>query len=163
MSTKPKRHSLDEAKEIIQKGYPAVEPILPYLVAWLSNTNSSGYSEIANFLLSIGDPVVPHVKKALQETEKDYSGIGEWHSSLLFTQARHWPKEMVLEIEEELDDLTDNGDMRWNVHIDAARIMITHGLGDMKTLSWQIQQWKRVSLENLKELEELENALEKAD
>ena len=153
-TTSFKQHTLSEAREIISKGYPAVKEMLPHLMAWLGNINSSGYSEIAEFLLSIGRPVVPHIKRALQLND-----VGEWHSSILYTQVRHWPREMVADVEEELDDLMWYGSEGWEVDIDAAWLLAKNNLGDRDRMLAEIKRKKESCYKRVKELEKLEEYL----
>jgi hypothetical protein len=148
-------HSLAEAEEIIAKGRSAATERLPELVAWLANQNSPGFSEIAEYLTSLGEAVVPHVKSALQEIDQ----LGEWHSALLFTQVRHWPREWLAEIEEELDDLAWYGSERWEVDEDAAYLLAKNNLGDHDNLKELIKRKREVCFSRLKRLDEIEQYL----
>ncbi|HVN14579.1 MAG TPA: DUF5071 domain-containing protein, partial [Anaerolineales bacterium] len=69
MSNNPKKDNLKEAKAIIAAGPQAASERLPELVAWLCDTNSPGYDEIAKFLPSLGHSVVPHIKAVLAKTD----------------------------------------------------------------------------------------------
>jgi hypothetical protein len=148
-------HSLAEAEEIIAKGHSAATERLPELVAWLANQNSPGFSEIAEYLTLLGEVVVPHVKSALQEIDQSR----EWHSALLFTQVRHWPREWLAEIEEELNDLAWYGSERWEVDEDAAYLLAKNNLGNRDNLKKLIRRKKEMCHSRLKRLDEIEQYL----
>src|SRR5262245_52424804 len=99
MTGAPQKHTLVEAKEIIAKGYPAVAALLPTLVAWVADMNSSGASEIADFLATTGRPIIPYIKPALQGQDR------QWQSNILYAVMRYWPRELIDELAAELDDL----------------------------------------------------------
>jgi hypothetical protein len=154
----PKRRTLAEAKELIADGYPAVAELLPQLVAWLSDQNSSGFSEMAEFLLSIERPVIPHIKKALR-----LDTVGEWHCALLYNQVRHWPREWVKEVEEELVDLAWNGTSNWGVDTQAIWLLAKNGLGNRQTLLSLVTEKKQGRYSELAELAKLEHYLASAE
>lgn len=60
---------------VIRLGYPAVSPILPQLLEWMQDYNWPVAQEIYPFLVSIGEPLAPHVLKVL---ETDDTVWKEW-------------------------------------------------------------------------------------
>ena len=156
MSNNPKRHMLEKAKAIIEAGLPTVNERLPELVAWLCDQNSPGFNEIAEYLPSLGHIVVPHIKAALEKTDD----LGEWQSAILFTQVRHWPREWLVEIENELDDLVWHGSSKWDVDTDAASILVENQLGNRDNLQLLITRKKEHCLSRLKKLDELERQIQ---
>jgi hypothetical protein len=156
MSNNPKQHTLEEAKAIIAAGPQIASERLPELVAWLCNTNSRGFSEIAEFLRSLGHSVVPHVKAVIGTTDN----LGEWQSAVLFTQVRHWPSEWLSEVEEELDDVALYGSANWDVDIDGLSILVNNHLGNRDHLQWQIARMKEHCHSRLKKLDELEKQMQ---
>jgi hypothetical protein len=59
------RHKSDGewARAIIALGYPAVAPVLPELLEWLQDGNWPVSHGIGAFLASVGEPVVPHIRR----------------------------------------------------------------------------------------------------
>ncbi len=55
----------DRAEALVALGHPAVEPILPELLAWLQDMNWPVARVIQPFLAQIGAPLAPHVRAAL--------------------------------------------------------------------------------------------------
>ena len=98
---------------------------------------------------------MPHVKSALQEIDQ----LGEWHSALLFTQARQWPREWLAAIEDELDNLAWYGSERWEVDEDAAYLLAKNNLGDHDNLKELIKRKREVCFSRLKRLDEIEQYL----
>jgi len=156
MSNNPKKDRLKEAKAIIAAGSQAASERLPELVKWLCDTNSPGYDEIARFLPSLGHNVVPHIKAVLEKTDD----LGEWQSAILFTQVKHWPREWLVEIENELDDVTLYGSSNRDVDLDSLSIMIENHLGKRDSLKWLIARMKEHCFSRLKKLDELEQQMQ---
>jgi hypothetical protein len=155
MNNNPQNDTLEEAKAIIAAGPAAAREQLPKLVTWLCNPNGPGFSEIAEFLRSLGHSVVPHIKAVLAKTD----GLGEWQNAILFTQVRHWPREWLVEIQDELDDLVWYGSPTWGVDEDAALILVENSLGNRENLQWLITRMKEGCLSRLKRLDEIEQKL----
>ncbi|CAG1002344.1 hypothetical protein ANRL2_04159 [Anaerolineae bacterium] len=158
MSNNPKSRRREEAKAIVSAGPQAASDRLPELVTWLSDQNSPGFFEIAEFLPSLGHVVVPHIKAALQEMDD----LGEWQSAILFTQVRHWPRAWLVEIQDELDDLVWYGSQNWGIDEDAALILAENGLGDRDRLQLLITRKREGCLSRLKKLDEIEQKLRSA-
>lgn len=63
------KFDLARATAAVEAGYPAVAPILPELLEWLQDCNWPVAHVLAPFLASIGEPLVPHVKRVLESDD----------------------------------------------------------------------------------------------
>ena len=63
---------LSRAKAAVDAGYPRVESILPELLEWLQDYNWPVAHVLAPFLASIGDPLVPHVRRILESEDETW-------------------------------------------------------------------------------------------
>ena len=63
------KHDLERAQALIERGYPAVSPVLPDLFIWLQDGNWPVSHVIAPFLVSLGLIVVDEVRKILASTD----------------------------------------------------------------------------------------------
>lgn len=63
------KHDHEAAKAAISAGYPAVDPILPDLLEWLQDMNWPVAQSLAPFLASIGEPLIPHLKKIFESDD----------------------------------------------------------------------------------------------
>lgn len=63
------------AETVIRLGYPRVKSILPGLLEWIQDLNWPGSREIADFLLEIGDPMIPYVKDVLNQHSDDQEWV----------------------------------------------------------------------------------------
>jgi hypothetical protein len=59
------KHDLRRANAAVAAGYPAVEAILDQLLLWLADINWPVAQVLAPFLATIGLPLAPHVRRAL--------------------------------------------------------------------------------------------------
>ena len=55
----------EAARAVIALGYPAVAPVLPDLLEWLQDYNWPVARPIGEFLASIPEPMVPHIRAVL--------------------------------------------------------------------------------------------------
>lgn len=51
-------------------GYPGVESVVPSLLEWLQDMNWPVAQTLAPFLASIGEPLIPHLKKIFETDDK---------------------------------------------------------------------------------------------
>ncbi len=143
-----KSEAYNKAMGIIAKESPANTDELRYLVLYLSDINSIGYSEIIEYLKKIGEPIIPLIKNNLY-----ISSEGEFHSSLLHSIVKDWPKERVEKIQEELDQLAWYGNPDWGVDIDAMKILIKNGMAKKDYLKRLINNKIQSCIRRQKELE----------
>ena len=60
------KFDVERAKNLSNIDLPILEPYLEELLTWLQDGNWPVAHPVANFLASVGLPVVPHVRKILQ-------------------------------------------------------------------------------------------------
>jgi len=56
------KHDLSKAEAIIALGYPAVDALLPELIAWMQDINWPVAKVLTPFLAGIGEPLAPHLR-----------------------------------------------------------------------------------------------------
>jgi hypothetical protein len=61
---------LHAVARVIERGYPAVEPLLPELLTWMQDLNWPVAQALRPFLASIGAPLAPHIRPIF-ETDDD--------------------------------------------------------------------------------------------
>lgn len=125
------------AETVIRLGYPRVKSILPGLLEWIQDLNWPGAREIADFLLEIGDPMIPYVKDVLNQ----YSDDQEWVYWIFEVLINHWNTVQVLQIQAELIKISQE---KAN-DLSALRILLTHGIY-AKDVVYEIIQRKKMSL-----------------
>jgi hypothetical protein len=59
------RHDISGVAALVQRGYPAVAPILGDLFEWLGDYNWPVARALAPFLASLGQPILPEVRRIL--------------------------------------------------------------------------------------------------
>lgn len=85
--------------ELIQAGPEAAEPILAELLEWLQDMNWPIAEPLANFLVTIGAPLVPHLQKVLRSKDD------MWIYWVLQGVVSKLSSELVQQLERELGDL----------------------------------------------------------
>jgi pimeloyl-ACP methyl ester carboxylesterase len=111
----------EQARAIVRRGYPEVASLLPDLVAWLQDLNWPGALTIAEFLVSIGAPVLPHIKAVLASQDRI------WQYWIITEVVVHLEPDVVATLVPELkalamqDDEDGAGDA-------ARRLLEEHGL-----------------------------------
>ncbi|MEK4879622.1 MULTISPECIES: DUF5071 domain-containing protein [Paenibacillus] len=132
------------AETVIRLGYPRVKSILPGLLEWIQDLNWPGSREIADFLLEIGDPMIPYVKDVLNQHSDDQ----EWVYWIFEVLINHWNTVQVLQIQAELIKISQE---KAN-DLSALRILLTHGIYAKDVVYEIIQRKKDVLVFELKEL-----------
>ncbi|MEL6822404.1 MAG: DUF5071 domain-containing protein [Calditrichota bacterium] len=66
------KFELDKAQLMINLGYPAVAPVLEELFEWLQDMNWPVAQKIAPFLVSIGEPLIPHLRKIFADNDAEW-------------------------------------------------------------------------------------------
>lgn len=112
----------EQATRIFRGEVPGVELEIPALLCWLEDYNWPGAHEIADFLLNLGRPVVPHVKYVLRHTD-DLA----WKYWLLVALVLRWPQDYVNEVGEEVLLLAKGEDDN-EVHLVALEVCIKANL-----------------------------------
>jgi hypothetical protein len=64
------KHDDESANRAIGAGYPAVEPVLSYLLEWIQDMNWPVAQTLAPFLATIGTPLVPYIKKVFETDDE---------------------------------------------------------------------------------------------
>ena len=59
------KHDLDRADRLIKMGYPRVAPYIPNMLEWIQDMNWPVAMKLAPFLASLGQAVVPEIRKVL--------------------------------------------------------------------------------------------------
>ncbi|OZQ67434.1 hypothetical protein CA600_08640 [Paenibacillus sp. VTT E-133280] len=132
------------AETVIRLGYPRVKSILPGLLEWIQDRNWPGAGEIADFLLEIGDPMIPYVKDVLNQHSEDQ----EWVYWIFEVLINHWNTVQILQIQAELIKISQE---KAN-DLSALRILLTHGIYAKDVVCEIIQRKKAALVFELKEL-----------
>jgi hypothetical protein len=126
------RYKDQNAAEVLREiGYPRVKNYLYELLVWLQDVNWPGSRVIADLLVEVGEPIIPHIKIAF----KEYDSI--WHLWILSYIVSKWPYELVKELENELIYFIksfDKNNIAEGVDIEAAEIVIKNNLGDIEDI-----------------------------
>jgi hypothetical protein len=95
------RHKSDgeRTRALSALGYPAVAPVLPELLHWLQDGNWPIARSVGRFLASIGEPVVPLVRRVFAGTD----GIWKYWCIELFV--RELPRAVAEQLRAELQRL----------------------------------------------------------
>ena len=64
------KSDIERARAAVAAGYPTVAPILPQLLEWLQDCNWPVAHVLAPFLVSIGSPLVPHIRRILDTDDE---------------------------------------------------------------------------------------------
>jgi len=63
------KHDLPKAEAIVALGYPAVDALLPELIAWVQDINWPVAKVLIPFLASIGEPLAPHLRMIFESED----------------------------------------------------------------------------------------------
>lgn len=141
-----KGHWDGAAEVIVSLGYPRVRSILPGLLEWIKDMNWPGAFTIANFLKTIGSPLIPYIKEVLQKHSSDEIWI-EW----IFIQViNEWTTEQIIQIKEELIRISQEK----NNDIDAMRLIMFHELIPKQEILSQLELKRKsteIDLQKLKD------------
>ncbi|MDP4145726.1 MAG: DUF5071 domain-containing protein [Bacillota bacterium] len=122
-----KRHGEEIADEISRKGYPSVDFLLSDLFEWLENMNWPGALKIADFLITIGEPVIPHIRKVLTSRDNECKG------NLISYVVRELPASLIERLEVELLDLA-HLNTPGGLGLEIAEILVEKEIGDKNEL-----------------------------
>jgi hypothetical protein len=142
-----------QARELVALGYPGVESRLPEAMEWLQDANCSAFGIIASFLVTVGRPVIPHVRKVLSGTD------AQWKCWVISALVCQWPKEIIQELTRELESMSlwedDAG-----ADVAALALLAKHLLGDVDGLKRLLRTKKQACQHRLADLGEIERALQ---
>jgi|GEM_PF-1070241 len=139
------RHDHERLQAVIVAGPVAAEPVLEGLFIWLQDMNYPIAIPVADFLITVGDPLIPHLKKIL--CSNDYIWIG---GVLDYVVARLAPEQIHI-LKPELDQLVKVP----GIAIDVISIGTSAGIWDQKTLSLILNTSIQTCEDRLPELNEL--------
>lgn len=140
----------NEAIRIVNLGYPAVAEHLPELLVWLQDMNWPGARTIAEFLVSIGIPLVPHILKILNGDDED------WIYWILIELVSKWDRETVAPLEPVLMRFAQFSYHADDLDIIALRLLAKNKLGNLDTLKQQVESKKQTMEYRIRELDEVE-------
>lgn len=124
----------DLAHEIVSMGYPSVDYLLPDLFVWLEDMNYPGAMEIAKFLVTVGEPLIPYLKEALVAN-------ADCRYNIISFVVRDLPSNIVKEIQEELMSIARSDSSESLVCLD---ILTSKELGHPNELmKYVLDQWIR--------------------
>ncbi|MBC3908932.1 DUF5071 domain-containing protein [Undibacterium umbellatum] len=138
-------HDHERVLAVIAAGPKAAEPMLAVLFMWLQDINYPIAMPIADFLITVGDPLIPHIKKILRSNDD------MWIYWVLQYVVERLSPEHIRALEPELYQLAcvaENG-------IVATRIGASAGIWERKTMDWMLDNKIRAYEEFLLELKEL--------
>ena len=115
------KHDCDAIRRIAEAGYPAIAPILDELMDWTADSNWPVARPLADFLLTLGTPLIDPILRVLRGTD----GTQKWHCINLF--AREPPIDIFRGLEDDLRRLADHpseDDKREEVDIEAREALL---------------------------------------
>ncbi|MCJ8013214.1 hypothetical protein MUG84_15890 [Paenibacillus sp. KQZ6P-2] len=141
-----------ELENIIVQGYPHISDLIPKLFEALDEYVWRCEPEanlLADFLFSIGKPLIPFMKEALI-SQKLFDVRHYLFSRFIF----EWPFEFILELEEELNTISISNDY-WNQYdLDAIKALVVNSVGNqIELLNLLKNKKKDAKLELLKYVE----------
>src|SRR5688572_25771324 len=143
----------NQARQLVALGYPAVEGRLAEALRWLQDANCSAFGIIEDFLVTIGRPVIPHVRAVLSGSD------AHWKYWVIGGLIDRWPKEVVEELTPDLESVSlwedDAG-----ADLEALKVLVKHRLGDPEKLKNRVRQKKQACTYRLEDLNEIERSLE---
>ncbi|MFZ6775940.1 DUF5071 domain-containing protein [Undibacterium sp. Ji83W] len=141
------KHDHERVKAVIAAGPAAAEPILEGLFIWLQDINYPIARPIADFLVTVGDPLIPHIKKILRSNDQP------WIEFVLDYVVERLAPEHIHALKAELNQLAMAGMSESDVI--AIRIGASAGIWDAKTLNWMLDSHIRACEGFLLELKAL--------
>lgn len=139
------KHDHERVKAVIAAGPVAAGHILEGLFIWLQDINYPISRPIADFLVTVGEPLIPHIKKILRSNDQPWIEV-----VLDYVVARLAP-EHIHALKAELSQLAGMSEGG----VTAIRIGASAGIWDQKTLNWMLDNHIRACEEFLLELKAL--------
>jgi hypothetical protein len=110
-------------------GYPKLKAYLPELLVFLQDSMWPASPSVAKLLVSIGKPVIPHIKHVFEHDPEDTI----WHYVILSRVVAYWPKELILELKEELLRIAEKRHDGNGADLEAIRIL---GIQELVEREW---------------------------
>ncbi len=141
-----------QAQELVAHGWPALADRMPELLSWLEDPNCTAYPVVADFLASVGAPIVPHLRETLAGRDDEVKG------ALIRSVLGELPRDAVAELGAELLRIARGWDVE-DAHIDALDLLARHRIGDPAVLQRLIANKRSACETTLRELAEIEASL----
>ncbi|MFZ6741640.1 DUF5071 domain-containing protein [Undibacterium sp. JH2W] len=138
-------HDHERVLAVIAAGPKAAEPMLEVLFMWLQDINYPIAMPIADFLITVGDPLIPHIKKILRSNDD------MWIYWVLQYVVERLSPEHIHALKPELHQLATMAEN----DIVATRIGASAGIWEQKTMDWMLDNKIRAYEEFLLELKAL--------
>ncbi|MBY0014090.1 MULTISPECIES: DUF5071 domain-containing protein [Paenibacillus] len=145
----------DNAADLLAEiGYPRIRPILYELLSWLQDMNWPGSIIISKLLVSVGEPLIPYIKRALKE------GDSIWNYWILIYIVGLWDRGLIEMLSQELYELSSGFDHE-GAHIESLRLLSREHILDETTLFHLIflQKANEKNQENIEDLIEIEKMI----
>lgn len=147
------KFDIEAVEAIVAAGPIAAEPLLEGLLLWLDDINDPVAIPIADFLVTVGAPLVPHLHKVLQSKNND------WIYWVLQYVIAKLPIELMREFKDQLYYLSVSPE---NDHV-AFKIGYAAKLWGEKTAKWMIDNRIRAYRDCLTELTDLKKSVEESE
>lgn len=142
----------EEITALLAKGYPVLAPLVPTLLEKLQDMNWPNAWQVAQFLSTIGRPLLPYVRDILQGDDR------VWQYWLLHALVESWDTELVAHIQAELFTLMQLTDKE-EVDIAALSQLAKRQLIDDETFHQIVEQKKQLYQDTIiqEELDEIDH------
>ncbi|MFC9708124.1 DUF5071 domain-containing protein [Paenibacillus sp. NPDC056933] len=146
----------DNAAELlIEMGYPRIKPILYEVLTWLQDINWPGSIRISEFLVAVGEPLVPYIKRAFTKSESD------WNYWIITYVISKWEKGVMGKLSQDLLELAKGFDYD-SAHIEALRLLVREELVEESKIkqiidSKKLEDRNQDYFEDLIEIEQMLN------
>jgi hypothetical protein len=142
----------EQARALVALGFPALEDRMAEVFAWLPDSNCPASPIVAEFLRSVGRPLIPHVRAVLRGGDPDLK------HAVLTDVVGDWPDDWVAELLPELRRWPE-----WEDHMvftmKALPLVAERRLEDPQTLREHLRLLKEGLAEYRGEIEKIERGL----
>ena len=114
------KFDVDAVRAISEAGYPAIAPLMDELLDWTADSNWPVAQSLADFLITLGEPLVAPLSKILRGTD------GSHKEHCLRLVVSRLPVEILAKVEHDLRRLADHpsaDDQREEADIAARQIL----------------------------------------
>lgn len=139
---------------LVEIGYPKIKSILYELLSWLQDMNWPGSYSISRLLVSVGEPLVPYIKRAFKEMDSI------WNYWILTYLISLWDKELIQLLTQELIEFASGFDHE-GTHMESLRLLVREQLLDRTELIQLIclQKANEGNQDNFEDLLEIEKMI----